>query len=174
MQSRRKYLSFPSPSHAFPRDLRRPHPRDHGGDGEAIQDRVPPGQRGTDERPGYGKEGAGICKGIPASVDPHRDRLWGRERRCFLLSLPCPPLLVEPLPRLPVRLGAVPARLAYTFFFFNPCGCVCFLWSHGESVLHPNSGGFSPFCQPCPAAGAPEMCFTFILAPPKLNLKPRF
>lgn len=60
VQSRRKYLSFPSPSHAFPRDLRRPHPRNHGGDGEAIQDRVPPGQRGTNERPRNGKKGAGI------------------------------------------------------------------------------------------------------------------
>lgn len=73
VQSRRKYLSFPSPSHAFPRDLRRPYPRNHGGDGEAIQDRVPPGQRGTDERPRNGKEGAGPAREGSCERGPPRD-----------------------------------------------------------------------------------------------------
>ena len=55
--SRRQLVSFPPPSHALPRDLRRPHPRHHGRDGAQIQERGPPGQRRPAQRPRRGKEG---------------------------------------------------------------------------------------------------------------------
>lgn len=43
-------------SYAFPRDLRGPHPGHHGGDGETLQDRLPPGQGDAAQREGVGKQ----------------------------------------------------------------------------------------------------------------------
>lgn len=42
-------------SHAFPRDLRGSHPRDHGGDGEKDEDGVAPGEGHAAQRQGVGK-----------------------------------------------------------------------------------------------------------------------
>lgn len=43
-------------SHAFPRDLRGSHPRNHGGNGEEDEDGVTPGQGYAAQRQGVGKK----------------------------------------------------------------------------------------------------------------------
>jgi len=131
VQSRRKYLSFPSPSHAFPRDLRRPHPRNHGGDGEAIQDRVPPGQRGTDERPRNGKKAAGPPGGgsLRAWARTGQSGL-GEGRSCLPPSCPAPVPLVRPRRRCCSAgrcVGRAPLDICLT------TAAACALWSKGAT-----------------------------------------
>lgn len=51
-------------SHAFPRDLRGSHPRDHGGNGEKVENGVAPGEGHAAQRERVGKSdecGGGVC-----------------------------------------------------------------------------------------------------------------
>lgn len=48
-------------SHAFPRDLRGSHPRNHGGDGEKVENGVSPGEGHAAERKRVGKSQAEPC-----------------------------------------------------------------------------------------------------------------
>lgn len=51
-------------SHAFPRDLRGSHPRDHGGNGEKVENGVAPGEGDAAQRERVGKSdecGGGVC-----------------------------------------------------------------------------------------------------------------
>lgn len=48
-------------SHAFPRDLRGSHPRNHGGDGEKVENGVTPGEGHAAERKRVGKSQAEPC-----------------------------------------------------------------------------------------------------------------
>lgn len=49
-RSSRSHVAPRTGSHAFPRDLRGSHPRDHGGDGEKVQVGVSSGQNHADQR----------------------------------------------------------------------------------------------------------------------------
>lgn len=54
-RGRQLYVASRTGSHAFPRDLRGSHPRDHGGNGETVEERVAPGQGYAAQREGFGK-----------------------------------------------------------------------------------------------------------------------
>lgn len=54
-RGRQLFVASRTGSHAFPRDLRGSHPRDHGGNGETVEERVAPGQGYAAQREGFGK-----------------------------------------------------------------------------------------------------------------------
>ncbi|CAG00754.1 unnamed protein product [Tetraodon nigroviridis] len=63
-RGRQLHVASRTGSHAFPRDLRGSHPRDHGGNGETVENGVAPGQGDAAQRERVGKSaqrGGGVC-----------------------------------------------------------------------------------------------------------------
>lgn len=71
-RGRQLHVASRTGSHAFPRDLRGSHPRDHGGNGEKVENGIAPGERDAAQRKRVGKK-----SGRPVSVKTSRRRqLW--------------------------------------------------------------------------------------------------
>lgn len=63
-RGRQLHVASRTGSHAFPRDLRGSHPRDHGGNGETVENGVAPGEGDAAQRERVGKSdecGGRVC-----------------------------------------------------------------------------------------------------------------
>lgn len=72
-RGRQLHVASRTGSHAFPRDLRGSHPRDHGGNGEKVENGVAPGEGDAAQRERVGESGergggVRVCRGVRREV----------------------------------------------------------------------------------------------------------